>query len=89
MNVNRFCQIDCKLSPTLLQRKIRASGNSGFKNLAVQWSNEVQFSNKSFVQVDNFLLRNRQLLKPAKRYSSCLGVSTNLKREQRKYIYYI
>ena len=41
--------------------------NSGFKKLAVQWLNEVQFFNQTFVQVDSFVLRNRQLLKPAKR----------------------
>jgi len=46
----------------------RAAGNSGFKKLAVQWLNEVQFSNQTFVQVDSFVLRNRQLLKPANRY---------------------
>ena len=43
------------------------TGNSGFKKLAVQWLNEVQFSNQTFVQVDSFVLRNRQLLKPTKR----------------------
>ncbi len=42
--------------------------NSGFKKLAVQWLNQVQFFNQTFVQVDSFVLRNRQLLKPAKRY---------------------
>jgi hypothetical protein len=42
--------------------------NSGFKKLAVQWLNEVRFFNQTFVQVDSFVLRNRQLLKPAKRY---------------------
>ena len=42
--------------------------NSGFKKLAVQWLNEVQFSNQTLVQVDSFVLRNRQLLKPAKRW---------------------
>jgi hypothetical protein len=41
--------------------------NSGFKKLAVQWLNEVQFFNQTFVQVDSFVLRNRKLLKPAKR----------------------
>jgi len=41
--------------------------NSGFKKLAVQWLNEVQFSNQTFVQVDRFVLRNRQLLKPTNR----------------------
>ena len=40
----------------------RAYGNSGFKKLAVQWLNEVQVFNQSFVQVDSFVLRNRQLL---------------------------
>ena len=44
------------------------AGNSGFKKLAVQWLNEVQFSNQTFVVADSFVLRNRQLLKPAKRY---------------------
>ena len=43
------------------------TANSGFKKLAVQWLKEVQFSNQTFVLVDNFVLRNRQLLKPAKR----------------------
>ena len=46
----------------------RAATNSGFKKLAVQWLNEVQFFNQTLVQVDSFVLRNRQLLKPAKRY---------------------
>ena len=41
--------------------------NKGFKKLAVQWLNQVQFFNQTFVQVDSFVLRNRQLLKPAKR----------------------
>jgi hypothetical protein len=43
------------------------AGNSGFKKLAVRWLNQVQFSNQTFVQVDSFVLRNRQLLKPANR----------------------
>ncbi len=47
----------------------RAATNSGFKKLAVQWLIEVQFFNQTFVQVDSFVLRNRQLLKPAKRYA--------------------
>ena len=67
-NINRFEHSACKLAPTPLRRKIRAAGNSGFKKLAVQWLNEVQFSNQTFVQVDSFVLRNRQLLKPAKRW---------------------
>ena len=44
------------------------TGNSGFKKLAVKWLNQVQFSNQTFVLIDSFVLRNRQLLKPAKRY---------------------
>lgn len=43
------------------------AGNSTYKKLAVQWLNEVQFFNQAFVQVDSFVLRNRQLLIAAKR----------------------
>jgi len=42
--------------------------NSTYKKLAVQWLNEVQFFNQTFVQVDSFVLRNRQLLIAANRY---------------------
>ena len=45
------------------------AANSGFKKLAVQWLNEVLCFVSSSVVADNFVLRNRQLLKPAKRYS--------------------
>jgi hypothetical protein len=45
----------------------RPACNSGFKKLAVQWLNQVQFSNQTFLVADSFVLRNRQLLKPAKR----------------------
>ncbi len=41
--------------------------NSTYKKLAVQWLKEVQFFNQTFVQVDSFVLRNRQLLIAAKR----------------------
>jgi hypothetical protein len=41
--------------------------NSTYKKLAVQWLNEVQFFNQTLVQVDSFVLRNRQLLIAAKR----------------------
>ena len=44
------------------------AGNSTYKKLAVQGLNEVQFFNQTFVQVDSFVLRNRQLLIAAKRY---------------------
>ena len=71
--VNRFEQSACKLAPTPLRGKIRAAANSGFKKLAVQWLIEVQFFNQTFVQVDSFVLRNRQLLKPANRCLQCRG----------------
>ncbi|MBX2983347.1 MAG: hypothetical protein KF843_11790, partial [Flavobacteriales bacterium] len=38
-----------------------------YKKLAVQWLNEVQFFNQTFVLVDSFVLRNRQLLIAATR----------------------
>ncbi len=41
--------------------------NTGLAKVAVQWLNEVPFSNQTFVVADSFVLRNRQLLKPAKR----------------------
>ncbi len=44
------------------------AGNSGFKNFAVQWFNQVLFFNQTLVNVDSFVLRNRHLLKPANRY---------------------
>jgi len=46
------------------------AGNSTYKKLAVQWLNEVQFFNQTFVQVDSFVLRNRQLLIAAERCAS-------------------
>jgi hypothetical protein len=67
-SVNLFGQSACKLDTSPLRTDRRASGNSGFKKLAVQWLNEVQFSNQTFVLADSLRLRNRQLLKPTKRY---------------------
>ena len=55
--------------------------NSGFKKLAVQWLQEVQYFNGTFVQVDSFVLRNRQLLKPTKRYQQPYDDSANIKRK--------
>lgn len=46
----------------------RPAGNSTYKKLAVQWLYEVQFFNQTFVQVDSFVLRNRQLPIAAKRW---------------------
>ncbi len=66
-NVNLLGQSACKLGTSPLRTDRRASGNSGFKKLTVQWLNQVQFSNQTFVVAESFVLRNRQLLKPAKR----------------------
>jgi hypothetical protein len=46
--------------------------NSSYKKLAVQWLNEVQFFNQTYVRVDSFVLRNHQLLIAANRYASGL-----------------
>ena len=56
------------MTATYTTEKRRAACNSGFKKLAVQWLNEVLFFNQTFVQVDSFVLLNRQLLKPVNRY---------------------
>ena len=45
------------------------AGNIGFKKLAVQWLNEILCFVSSSVLADSLVLRNRQLLKPAKRYA--------------------
>ena len=45
----------------------RPACNSGFKKLAVQWLNEHSTSHQHLWWLDSFVLRNRQLLKPAKR----------------------
>ena len=67
-------QTDNKINSTADRHYIartdrRAAGNSGFKKLAVQWLNQVQFFNQTFVVADSLVLRNHQLLKPAKRYA--------------------
>ena len=53
---------------TRLRKKSKTAGNSGFKKLAVQWLNEALCFVSSAVLADSFVIRNRQLLKPAKRY---------------------
>jgi hypothetical protein len=63
-NVNRFGQSVYNLGTTALRTDRRASANSGFKKLAVQWLNEHLCFVSSSVLADNFVLRNRQLLKP-------------------------
>ena len=50
-----------------MTKERNTAGNSTYKKLAVQWLIEVQFFNQTFVQVDSFVLRNRQLLIAAKR----------------------
>jgi hypothetical protein len=66
-NVNRFEKSGCKLETSTLRTDRRASGNSGFKKLAVQWLIEHSTSHQHLWWLDSFVLRNRQLLKPAKR----------------------
>jgi len=44
------------------------TANSGFKKLAVQWLIEHSTSHQHLWWLDSLVLRNRQLLKPAKRY---------------------
>jgi len=67
MKKNSFEKIECKLDTSTLRTDSRASGNSGFKKLAVQWLIEQLCSVSSSVLADSLVLRNRQLLKPAKR----------------------
>ncbi len=65
--VNRFVQSVCGHFTTPLSGKNRAADNSGFKKLAVQWLSEHLCFVASSVLADSFVLRNRQLLKPANR----------------------
>jgi hypothetical protein len=47
----------------------KAAANSTYKKLAVQWLNEALCFVSSLVLADSSVLRNRQLLVAAKRYS--------------------
>ena len=67
LNENTFKNSGCKLYTSTLRTDKRASGNSGFKKLAVQWLNEHLCFVASSVLAESFVLRNRQLHKPAKR----------------------
>jgi hypothetical protein len=49
---------------------IRATHNSTYKKLAVQWLNEALCIVSSSVLADNLVLRNHQLLVAAKRYAA-------------------
>ena len=67
-NVNLLGQNACKIDTSPFRTDRRASGNSGFKKLAVQWLIEHSTSHQHLWWLDSFVLRNRQLLKPTKRY---------------------
>jgi hypothetical protein len=60
-------EVQCKFGQAQVRTDRRAADNSGFKKLAVQWLQEVQYSNEAFVVIDSLRLRNRQLLKPTNR----------------------
>ncbi len=66
-NVNIFVDSLCKLDKTPLRTERRASGNSTYKKLAIQWLNETLCFVSSSVVADSLVLRNRQLLVAAKR----------------------
>ena len=52
------------------------SHNCGFKKLAVQWLQDVQFFRGTFVVTDSLVLRNRQLL-VGKTLFAILGLHNN------------
>ena len=79
-NINRFGQSVSKPDTTHLRTERRATDNSGFKKLAVQWLNEHLFFVSSVVLADSFVLRNRQLLKPAKRYRTLARIILHLSK---------
>ncbi len=56
------------------KKQKQRTANSGFKKLAVQWLNEHLCFESSAVLADSFVLRNRQLLKPAKRWNKLGGI---------------
>jgi len=51
-------------------RQRKTAYNSTYKKLAVRWLNEALCYVSSSVVADSFVLRNRQLLVAAKRYTS-------------------
>jgi hypothetical protein len=65
--VDKFEQSICKLDTIHLRADRRASANSTYKKLAVQWLNEALCFVSSSVVPDSFRLRNRQLLVAANR----------------------
>jgi len=64
------------IDKTYLWMDRRATDNSGFKKLAVKCLNEHLCFVSSAELADNFVLRNRQLLKPAKRYGQVYETTT-------------
>ena len=66
-NAPRHIQLDGQYN----DRKEGRTANSTYKKLAVQWLNEALCFVSSFVVVDSFVLRNRQLLVAANRYAQC------------------
>jgi len=65
--VNHYKKSDCKLDTSTLRTDRRASGNSTYPNVAVQWLNQALCFYQSFCLVDSFELRNRHLRVAAKR----------------------
>lgn len=55
------------LTSRTIGREEARTANSASKKLAVQWLNKHLCFVSSVVPADNFVLRNRQLLKPANR----------------------
>ena len=56
----------------MLHLKTKHTGNSTYKKLAAQWLNEAWFFVSSSLLADSLVLRNRQLLVAAKRYTQLL-----------------
>jgi len=67
MNENYIAIFLSKLATTDPRPKRRATDNSTYKKLAVQWLNEALCFALSSVVADSFMLRNRQLLVAANR----------------------
>jgi hypothetical protein len=58
------------MTTTETTTEITTTPNSTYKKLAVQWLNEVLCFVSSVVLADSLVLRNRQLLVAAKRYTA-------------------
>ena len=60
-----------KIQADQLRTNGKPAGNSTYKKLAAHWLNEALCFVSSFVVADSSVLRNRQLLVAANRYSQC------------------